>query len=73
MAAVTAVPLPPAPHPHVSFDVYRIPFFLEPSYPTDESFRESNRHRLERKWGGRAQFAAQKRRHRLKERGVEAG
>lgn len=50
-----------------------MPFFLEPDYPEDESFEESNQLRLERKWGGAAEFEAQKRRHRLKERGQEVG
>ena len=55
------------------FSVLRVPFFLEPSYDTDERFSETNRARLERKWGGKAAFAAQKHRHRLKERGQEVG
>ena len=50
-----------------------MPFFLEPEYPRNESWSETNRTRLERKWGGKAQFEAQKRRHRLKERGREVG
>lgn len=57
----------------VRFSVLRVPFFLEPAYDTDESFSETNRVRLERKWGGKAAFAAQKHRHRLKERGQEVG
>ena len=57
----------------VRFSVLRVPFFLEPSYDTDERFSETNRARLERKWGGKAAFAAQKHRHRLKERGQEVG
>lgn len=59
--------------PWVHFAVFRVPFFLEPDYPEEETFEESNEHRLERKWGGRAEFQAQKRRHRLKERGQEVG
>ena len=55
------------------FSVLRVPFFLEPSYDTDERFSETNRARLERKWGGKAAFAPQKHRHRLKERGQEVG
>ena len=55
------------------FSVLRVPFFLEPAYDTDESFSETNRVRLERKWGGKAAFAAQKHSHRLKERGQEVG
>ena len=53
----------------VRFSVLRVPFFLEPGYDTDERFSETNRARLERKWGGKVAFAAQKHRHRLKERG----
>jgi len=55
------------------FAVLRVPFFLEPEYTMDESWSESNRERLIRKWGGKAQFEAQKRQHRLKERGQEVG
>jgi predicted DsbA family dithiol-disulfide isomerase len=50
-----------------------VPFFLEPDYPTDPSFEETNRVRLIRKWGGKAGWDAQKRRHGLKERGLEVG
>ncbi len=50
-----------------------MPFFLEPEYPKTEEFEESNYNRLVRKWGGVAQFEAQKQRHRLKERGQEVG
>jgi|TARA_B110001469_G_scaffold123177_2_gene134824 predicted DsbA family dithiol-disulfide isomerase len=57
----------------VRFSVLRVPFFLEPEYNKDECFSETNRVRLERKWGGKTQFAAQKHRHRLKERGQEVG
>ena len=57
----------------VRFSVLRVPFFLEPGYDTDERFSETNRARLERKWGGKVAFAAQKHRHRLKERGQEVG
>ena len=57
----------------VRFSVLRVPFFLEPEYNKDERFSETNRVRLERKWGGKTQFAAQKHRHRLKERGQEVG
>ena len=35
------------------FSVLRVPFFLEPDYERDESWSETNRTRLERKWGGR--------------------
>lgn len=57
----------------VGFTVVRVPFFLEPEYSEDESWSESNRARLHRKWGSEAGFEAQKRRHRLKERGREVG
>ena len=46
---------------------------MEPAYDKSEGFSETNRVRLERKWGGKAEFAAQKHRHRLKERGLEVG
>ena len=55
------------------FSVLRVPFFLEPNYERSEDWHETNRVRLERKWGGKAAFAAQKHRHRLKERGQEVG
>lgn len=57
----------------VQFSVLRVPFFLEPDYDTSESFEETNRQRLIRKWGGEAGFEAQKHRHQLKERGQEVG
>jgi len=57
----------------VQFSVLRVPFFLEPEYDTRESFQETNRERLIRKWGGEAGFSAQKHRHGLKERGQEVG
>jgi predicted DsbA family dithiol-disulfide isomerase len=57
----------------VRFSVLRVPFFLEPAYAREEDWGETNRVRLERKWGGKAAFAAQKHRHRLKERGQEVG
>ena len=57
----------------VGFTVLRVPFFLEPDYDRSEAFEETNRTRLERKWGGKAAFAAQKNRHRLKERGQDVG
>jgi hypothetical protein len=40
--------------------VLRVPFFLEPGYPKSEDFEESNHDRLVRKWGGKAEFEAQK-------------
>mmetsp|Transcript_10063 Transcript_10063/g.40645 ORF Transcript_10063/g.40645 Transcript_10063/m.40645 type:complete len:230 (+) Transcript_10063:713-1402(+) len=55
------------------FFVLRVPFFLEPNYERNENWHETNRSRLERKWGGKEAFGAQKRRHRLKERGQEVG
>jgi predicted DsbA family dithiol-disulfide isomerase len=63
---------PKAPQP-LGFTVLRVPFFLEPGYPKSEDFEESNYDRLVRKWGGRAEFEAQKQRHALKERGQEVG
>jgi predicted DsbA family dithiol-disulfide isomerase len=57
----------------VGFCVLRVPFFLEPDYPTDEKFEETNRTRLIRKWGGPAEWERQKARHGLKERGREVG
>lgn len=71
MKRVVAQPMRPA--EPVGFTVLRVPFFLEPDYDRNESFSESNRERLWRKWGGEAAFEAQKRRHRLKERGQEVG
>lgn len=55
------------------FSLLRVPFFLEPDYPRSEEFEETNRVRLHRKWGSEAGFEAQKKRHRLKERGHEVG
>lgn len=71
MNEVMSTPLDP--NNPMRFSVLRVPFFLEPAYDRDESFSETNRVRLERKWGGKAAFAAQKHRHRLKERGQEVG
>ena len=51
----------------------RVPFFLEPEYPTAAEFEETNRVRLLRKWGGKRGWDEQKRRHALKERGREVG
>lgn len=50
-----------------------MPFFLEPGYPRDEGWSETNRERLVRKWGGAHGWEEQKRRHGLKERGREVG
>lgn len=60
---------------HLDFKLLRVPFFLEPGYPRqlDHPFEESNRERLERKWGGALEFQEQKSRHRLKERGKDVG
>jgi predicted DsbA family dithiol-disulfide isomerase len=57
----------------LAFSVMRVPFFLEPGYPEDEGFAETNRARLVRKWGGVAGWEAQKQRHGLKERARSAG
>ena len=57
----------------LGFNLLRVPFFLEPDYPTSPEFEETNRTRLIRKWGGPAGWAEQKARHRLKERGQEVG
>lgn len=71
--AMKAVATNPKTDKPLGFTVLRVPFFLEPEYPKGEDFEESNRDRLIRKWGGPAQFEAQKKRHRLKERGLEVG
>jgi len=57
----------------MAFNLLRVPFFLEPDYPTSEEFEETNRVRLVRKWGGEAGWKAQKNRHGLKERGQQVG
>lgn len=57
----------------MGFTLLRVPFFLEPDYPTDPAFEETNRTRLLRKWGGKEGWDAQKARHTLKERGREVG
>ena len=51
----------------LGFTVLRVPFFLEPGYSRSEEFSESNYDRLVRKWGGKAEFEAQKQRHGLKQ------
>lgn len=71
MREVSATPMRPGRPVH--FTVLRVPFFLEPDYDTSESFEETNRERLVRKWSGEAGFAAQKQHHGLKERGHEVG
>ena len=57
----------------MGFTLVRVPFFLEPDYPTDPSFEETNRVRLLRKWGSPEGWEQQKRGHALKERGREVG
>jgi len=70
MKEVATNPKGPVP---LGFTVLRVPFFLEPDYPKTEDFEESNHDRLVRKWGGKAEFEAQKDRHGLKQRGLEVG
>ncbi len=65
-------PLPDAPKP-LAFSILRIPFFLEPHYPEDMAFVETNRERLIKKWGGQEGWNRQKHMHDLKGRGLEAG
>lgn len=65
-------PLPDAPKP-LAFSVIRVPFFLEPHYDENKSFECTNRERLIAKWGGKEGWEAQKGRHNLKGRGLEAG
>jgi predicted DsbA family dithiol-disulfide isomerase len=69
---VLSNPLANAPRP-LAFSVIRVPFFLEPNYDESKPFIESNRDRLVQKWGGKAGWEAQKNRHDLKGRGLEAG
>ncbi|KAG7365196.1 hypothetical protein IV203_038399 [Nitzschia inconspicua] len=57
----------------MAFSVLRIPFFLEPGYDESKPFIETNRERLIHKWGGKRGWEAQKQRHDLKGRGLEAG
>mmetsp|Transcript_28436 Transcript_28436/g.70431 ORF Transcript_28436/g.70431 Transcript_28436/m.70431 type:complete len:229 (+) Transcript_28436:246-932(+) len=71
MEKVTKEPMNPG--QPLRFSVIRVPFFLEPDYPQDPEFEETNRVRLIRKWGGEAGWEVQKQRHRLKERGQEVG
>jgi predicted DsbA family dithiol-disulfide isomerase len=71
MREVSSRPIDPERPLH--FNILRVPFFLEPDYPTSPEFEETNRVRLIRKWGGKAGWDAQKRRHGLKERGLEVG
>jgi len=69
---VLANPLNPN-GPKLIFSVLRVPFFLEPDYPDDIPYVETNRERPIRKWGGVDQWERQKRSHDLKGRGEEAG
>ena len=71
MAEVQASPMDK--NAPLAFTVLRVPFFLEPNYAEDETWTESNRDRLVRKWGGQAGWEAQKQRHNLKGRGQEVG
>ena len=71
MAEVAASPL--VTDRPLSFTLIRVPFFLEPDYPLDEQFEETNRERPHRKWGGKEAFMRQKERHALKERGLDVG
>lgn len=64
---VAGAPLP------LAFSVIRVPFFLEPHYDENKVFETTNRERLIDKWGGVAGWKAQKHRHDLKGRGLEAG
>lgn len=57
----------------LGFNLIRVPFFLEPDYPLDPEFEETNRVRLIRKWGGQAGWEEQKARHGLKQRGQAVG
>lgn len=57
----------------MTFNLLRVPFFLEPDYSRSEEFEETNRVRLLRKWGGKAGWEAQKARHDLKGRGRAVG
>ena len=68
---VQAKPL--LPERPLAFSILRVPFFLEPDYDEAETFSETNRARLLRKWGGPAGWAAQKKRHDLKGRAAAAG
>lgn len=71
MREVSSRPIDPERPLH--FNILRVPFFLEPDYPTSPEFEETNRVRLIRKWGGDEGWQRQKRNHRLKERGQEVG
>lgn len=64
---------PAVPGAPLEFSLLRVPFFLEPGYPRDEAWTETNLARLQRKWGGKQAFENQKRRHGLKARGREVG
>lgn len=72
-AAQEVASKPMVPEQPLGFTLVRVPFFLEPDYPTSLEFEETNRVRLLRKWGGKEGWERQKRNHRLKERGQEVG
>ena len=72
-AAQEVASKPMVPDQPLGFTLVRVPFFLEPDYPTSPEFEETNRTRLVRKWGGPAGWARQKASHGLKERGQEVG
>jgi len=57
----------------LSFAVLRVPYFLEPEYDESKPYIEKNGDRLVKKWGGKAGWEEQKRRHDLKGRGLAAG
>lgn len=57
--------------PRVEFEVFRVPFFLEPHSPEDVVSVGTNRARLLKKWG--PEWTTQKQRHNLKGRGRAAG
>lgn len=57
----------------LGFQIHRVPFFLEPSYPEDESWSETNVERKLRKFGSADAWAKVVKSHRLAERGAEVG
>jgi predicted DsbA family dithiol-disulfide isomerase len=73
MQEVLQHPSDRAPRPISGFAILRIPFFLEPDYDETKPYIETNRQRLIRKWGGPAEWEAQKQRHQLQERGQAVG
>jgi predicted DsbA family dithiol-disulfide isomerase len=72
-AIETMLSQPAVPNKPVAFAVLRVPFFLEPEYDENLPAVESNRERLEKKWGGKQGWEQQKNNHDLKGRGMEAG